>query len=223
MDKIRILIADDFRLLCEDLRETLNAQDDMEVVAIASSGEEAVRLVKEMPVDLILMDIEMENASAGIHAAKEILDLYPDILLLFLTAYETDQMIITSMGVGAVDYIVKDGDPENLLAHIRAAYEGHPIMSAQIHRVIMKEYSRLRRSEQSLLYFINNVSRLTTTERELVHLLLEGKTVREIAAARCVEQATVKTQIKGLLHKFGCTRTKEIVRMIRELELEKLF
>ncbi|RAZ09727.1 DNA-binding response regulator, partial [Klebsiella oxytoca] len=70
-------------------------------------------------------------------------------------------------------------------------------------------YSRLQRSEKSLMFFINNVSQLTTAERELVKLLLEGKKVREIAQIRCVEMITVKTQIKGLLRKFGCARTKE--------------
>ena len=73
------------------------------------------------------------------------------------------------------------------------------------------------------MFFINNVSQLTTAERELVKLLLEGKKVREIAQIRCVEMITVKTQIKGLLRKFGCARTKEIVVMIQELNISHLF
>ena len=88
---------------------------------------------------------------------------------------------------------------------------------------VIREDDRLRRSEQSLLFFINNVSQLTSTERELVRLLLQDKKVKAIAAIRCVEVVTVKTQIKGLLHKFGCTRTKEIVEMIRQLNISHLF
>lgn len=87
----------------------------------------------------------------------------------------------------------------------------------------MNEYKRLQRSEQSLLFFINNVSQLTAAERELVRLLLEDKKVKEIAQIRCVEVITVKTQIKSLLRKFGCSRTKEIVTLIRALNLSHLF
>ena len=87
----------------------------------------------------------------------------------------------------------------------------------------MQEYARLQKSERSLLYFINNISRLTAAERELIKLLLQGHKVSEIARIRCVEVSTVKTQIKGLLRKFGCSRTKEIVKTIRELGVEHLF
>ena len=96
-------------------------------------------------------------------------------------------------------------------------------MEARIQSILMQEYSRLRRSEQSLLFFINSVAQLTPAERELVHLLLQGYKVNEIAALRCVELVTVKTQIKSLLKKFNCSRTKEIVKLIRELEIEHLF
>lgn len=97
------------------------------------------------------------------------------------------------------------------------------MLNARVQSPSIREYDRLRRSEQSLLFFINNVSQLTSTERELVRLLLQDKKVKEIAAIRCVEVVTVKTQIKGLLHKFGCTRTKEIVEMIRQLNISHLF
>ena len=96
-------------------------------------------------------------------------------------------------------------------------------MESRIQETIMREYTRLQRSERSLLFFINNVSQLTAAERELLRLLLDGKKVKEIALARCVEINTVKTQIKGLLRKFGCGRTKEIVSMIRELNISHLF
>ena len=132
-------------------------------------------------------------------------------------------MILTSMGAGAVDYIVKGCDDAELLLHIRSAWEGRPMLDARIQSVLFKEYSRLRRSERSLLFFISTVSQLTTAERELVRLLLEDKKVKEIAAIRCVEVVTVKTQIKSLLRKFGCTRTREIVSTIRELNVAHLF
>lgn len=96
-------------------------------------------------------------------------------------------------------------------------------MQGQIQQTVMQEYARLQKSEQSLLFFINNISRLTASEREIIRLLLEGRKVHEIAGIRCVENSTIKTQIKSLLGKFRCSRTKEIVQVIRELNIEHLF
>ena len=96
-------------------------------------------------------------------------------------------------------------------------------MESKVHETVMQEYARLRKSEQSLLFFITNLSQLTATERQMIKLLLQGYKTSEIAQIRCVENSTIKTQIKGLLRKFGCTRTKEIVEMIRNLNIEHLF
>ncbi len=219
----RILVAEDFDIIREDLCDTLNAQSDMCVVGNASSGAEITALAGSVDCDLILMDIEMETTTAGIKAAEEILEEHPDIMVLFLTAHETENMILTSMGAGAVDYIVKGCPDEELLMHIRSAAAGRPMLDAKIQNMLLKEYSRLRSSEKSLLFFINSVSKLTAAERELVRLLLEDKKVKEIAELRCVELVTVKTQIKSLLRKFGCSRTREIVETIRELNVAHLF
>ena len=220
---IKLLVAEDFDIIREDLCDTLSAQEDMEVVGQASSGAEAVALADTVDFDVILMDIEMETTTAGIHAAEQILEKRRDQLVIFLTAHETENMILTSMGAGAVDYIVKGCSDEELLLHIRSAAAGRPMLDGKIQNLLLKEYSRLRSSEKSLLFFINSVSKLTAAERDLVRLLLEGRKVREIADIRCVEVVTVKTQIKGLLRKFGCARTKDVVAMIRELHVEHLF
>ena len=220
---IRILVAEDFDLLREDLCDTLEQQEDMTVVGSAATGEAILALALERDFDLILMDIEMETTTAGIRATERILERKPEAKVLFLTAHETDNMILTSMGAGAVDYIVKGCDDAELFRHIRSAYAGQPLLDGRVQNLLLKEYSRLRTSERSLLFFISTVSQLTAAERELVRLLLEDRKVKEIAAIRCVEVVTVKTQIKSLLHKFGCTRTKEVVNTIRELNVTHLF
>ena len=219
----KIIIADDFPILREDLAEVIREQPDMEVVGEASTGKEIVALAEDMDYDLILMDIEMETMNAGITATEMIRDKNPQAKIIFLTAHELREIIITAMGAGALDYIVKGCSDEEILYHIRCALEGHPVMQGQIQQTVMQEYARLQKSEQSLLFFINNISRLTASEREIIRLLLEGRKVHEIAGIRCVENSTIKTQIKSLLGKFGCSRTKEIVQVIRELNIEHLF
>lgn len=220
---ITILIAEDFPVLRNDLKEQLEQDEEITVIGCAASGKEIEEMAIAMDADIILMDIEMEKINAGILAAEQIRDQKPKQKIIYLTAHETDNMIITAMGTGAVDYIVKGGDIGRVIEHIKNAYAGMPVMEAHIQETIMNEYKRLRLSEKSLLFFINNVSQLTAAERELVRLLLEDKKVKEIAQIRCVEVITVKTQIKSLLRKFGCSRSREIVSMIRELNLSHLF
>ncbi len=221
--KIRIMIADDIPLLLEDMSELIGRQEDMEVVGTACSGKEIVELAKEKEFDILLMDIEMENLNAGITAAEQLREELGEINIIFLTVHDTNEMILTAMGAGAVDYIVKGCNDEEILNHIRSVYDGNPIMERKVHDVVMREYVRLQKSEKSLLFFINNISGLTATERELIKKLLEGKTVKEIARERCVETVTIKTQIKGLLRKFGCSRTKEVTKIINDLNLTHLF
>lgn len=223
MEHIKLMVAEDFDILREDMCEFLSKQEGYEVVGSAESGEKIKQLAEEIPCDIILMDIEMETINAGILAAEAIRDKNPEMNIIFLTAHETDDMIVTAMGTGAVDYIVKGVPNEKVLEHIAAVARGESLLERKIQTKIMNEYTRLRRSEYSLLFFINTVSKLTATERELVRLLLQGKKVKDISVIRCVEMVTVKTQIKGLLRKFHCTRTKEIVKMIEELNISNLF
>lgn len=221
--KIKIMIAEDFQLLLEDMTEIINSQADMEVVGTARTGSGIVELARTTQYDFILMDIEMENITAGIIATEQIRDENPFAQIIFMTAHETQEMILSAMGTGAIDYIVKGVSEEEVLLHIRSAYNGKPLMNGKIQEIILQEYKRLQKSEQSLFFFINNISNLTNTERILLRLLIEGKKVKEIAEERGVEIVTVKTQMNGLLKKFGCSRTKEIVKLIKDLNLAHLF
>ena len=223
--KIRVMVAEDIPILREDFAEIIGAEPDMELLAAARSGSEICRLVDEageLP-DIILMDIEMETLTAGIDASETIHGRHPQIRIVFMTAHEADEMINSGMGTGAVDYVIKGCDDQVLLDHIRKAYRGVSVLDSRIQQSIMREYTRLRKSEHSLVFLLNNVTQLTPTEKEIVALLLEDKKVREIAQLRNVELVTVKTQIKSLLNKFGCHRSREIVDLIRQMNLESFF
>lgn len=220
---IKIMIADDFQLLLEEIQETIDNEIDMTVVATANSGREIVKLANVTDYDLILMDIEMENINAGIRATEKIRDDNQDAKIIFLTVHETEDMILTAMGSGAIDYIVKGTPGKEVVERIRSAYNGHPLLEGKIQELVMQEYKRLQQSEKSLLFFINNLSYLTKTERELIRFLLEKMTVREIAKKRSVEIGTIKSQINRLLKKLDVSRTKEIVKTINDLGLNHLF
>lgn len=224
MNKTRILVADDFPVIREYFCQIINGQENMIVVGEAGTEQEIVELATgHVEYDMILMDIEMDCANAGIRATERIRSHNINAQIIFLTAHETESIILSAMATGAVDYIVKGCDDHVIIEHINAWIAGEPIMNNNVQAVIFNEYQRLRKSEQSLLFFINNLSTLTQAERELIKLLLQNKKIREIAAIRYVEEVTIKTQIKGILHKFGCRKSKEVVKMIHDLGLEHLF
>lgn len=224
MNKIKILVAEDFDILREDICDTLKGQEDFSVIGSVDTGQKAWEFAQAHPeLDIILMDIQMEHANVGIEVAEKIIKQYPRIKIIFLTAYEKEDMILRGMATGAVDYVVKDVSPQELIEKVKNAYQDKVRLDFHVQKTVMDEYARLRYSERSLLFFIYNVGKLTPAEKDLVKLLLEGKKNREIAQERCVEIGTIKTQIRSLLGKFGCTRKEEVVKMIHDLNLVPLF
>lgn len=220
---IDVMIAEDMPYILEDLAEEVDNYPGFRVTGVAQTGTDIVRLVEENPPDLVLMDIEMESMNAGILAAEAICDLAVKTQVIYLTAHENRQTILTAMATPAVDYIVKDVDYERVFRHMQAVVEGHPLMEGIAQEVLVQEYKRLQKSEKSLLFFITNLSRLTASEREIIKLLLEGYKISEMAILRCVEPVTIKTQIASILKKFGVHRSKEVVQTIHDLNLEHLF
>ena len=220
---INIMIAEDYDILREDTAEKIRSFPDMCVTALASSGKEAVMQYKKHKVDIVLMDIEMDDMEDGIRAAEEIINYDSSARIIYLTSHDADRIVILAMATGARDYIVKGCSAEELRAHIEAVWENRSIMDSRISNILMGEYRRLAKSEQGLLYFIREIGTLTPAEKELVSYLLEGLKIKKIAERRCVESVTVKSQIRTLLQKFGVSRTHEIVKMLKALELEHLF
>ena len=220
---IRIIIAEDNDVLREDLCSELSREAELEVVASVASGAAAVQAALQMEFDVILLDIEMDSSQAGIDAAAQIHVQKPQAKIMYLTAHDSDDMILTAMATGAVDFFVKGNPNKWLLRHIRMAAAGTPIMSEHAQAVMLQEYSRLRKSEESMLFFVHTLSLLTPTERELVRYLLQGLNLRQISEVRMVSKDTVKSQIRSIREKFGCAHTKEIVAQIRTLGLEHLF
>lgn len=215
------MIADDFDILREDLKENLESLGYC-VSKCVSSALDAVNEYDDS-IDIVLMDIEMEESDSGIKAAEAILDKYKDAKIIYLTSHDSDEMIMTAFATGAEDFIVKGVSAQEIKEHIDAVYNNKPQLDDRVRNIVMCEYKRLRQSEQNLLYFIKHISSLTPTEKDLIHCFLLDMKVREIASQRNVELSTVKSQIRTLLQKFGCSRSKEIVVIIKGLGLEHLF
>lgn len=218
--KIKVLIAEDMEPIRRKYVKIINASEDMEVVSDVGTGEEAVEKAGETTPDVILMDIEMETPDAGIRATQKILQSSPDTRIIILTVYEEDELIFTAFQLGVCDYILKNASQEEILKSIYNAYENNCPLRPEIASRILGEFKRVRSYETSFLYAVNIVSSLTTTELEILGLLLEGKSRREICELRQVEMSTVKTQIHNILQKFDKKTMDEVIEMIHKMNLD---
>mgnify|MGYP002515801491 FL=1 len=220
---LKILLAEDNDIIREHIKRTLQKDPSLQVVGETATGIGARLLYEQIHPDVVLMDIEMEEADSGIKAADAIIREHSDAKVIYLTSHDGDDTIVKALSNGSQDYIVKGCSNEVLISKVHDVIEGKPSLDPAIQRVLMGEYKRLRKSEENLIFFIQNLSDLTTTEKELIAFFLDGMKVREIASKRGVEIATVKSQIRTLLHKFGVSRSKDVVNTIHELGLEHLF
>ena len=223
-EKIRVAVAEDIEYLLNDICRALEKDERIEVVARARSGKEIVHLLEGRSADLVLMDIEMESDSAGIRAAELIAEQSPSVIILFLTVHEEEEFIYQAFSSAPnVDYIVKSASHEEIIQKIIDCFYGRNQIAPEIARKITREFSRMKKKEREMNYFINVSFAITASERQLIRMLLEEKSVSTIARERVVEVSTVKSQINTLLKKFHVRRTKEIITMVHSLGIEQIF
>lgn len=223
-EKIRVAVAEDIEYLLNDICRALEKDERIEVVARARSGKEIVHLLEGRSADLVLMDIEMESDSAGIRAAELIAEQSPSVIILFLTVHEEEEFIYQAFSSAPnVDYIVKSASHEEIIQKIIDCFYGRNQIAPEIARKITREFSRMKKKEREMNYFINVSFAITASERQLIRMLLEEKSVSMIARERVVEVSTVKSQINTLLKKFHVRRTKEIITMVHSLGIEQIF
>lgn len=219
---IKVLIAEDMEPLRRLYKKIIDSAPDMEVVADTDTGREAVTLALQARPDVILMDIEMEDRDAGLRAVENILGAKQNPKIIILTVYEEDELIFTAFRLGVIDYLIKNAPPQEILESIRNAYYNQSPLRPELASKILGEFKRVKTYETSFLFAVDIVSSLTTTELELLRLLLDGKTRREICELRHVEMSTVKTQINHILKKFGKKSVEEVAAMISSLNLYDL-
>ncbi len=216
---IRVLIAEDMEPIRKRYVKMLSGIEDIQVIADVASGKEAVIQTYNTRPDVLLMDIEMESKDAGLRAAKELLEQYSDLKIIILTVYEEDELIYTAFQFGVCDYILKNAGPSEVIASIRNVYYGKAPLRPELAAKILGEFKRVKSYESSFLYAVNIVTSLTGTEMEILNLLLQHKTRREICKIRYVEMSTVKTQIRNILQKFNKKSVGEVISLIHSMNL----
>jgi DNA-binding NarL/FixJ family response regulator len=201
---IRVLIADDHPVVRAGLRDMLSAQPDLDVVAEAVNGAEAVSLVDRLRPRVVLMDLRMPEVD-GVTAIARIKGEHPDVQVLVLTTYDSDADILPAVEVGATGYLLKDAPREELFQAIRAAAQGKPVLTSSVAARLME---RMRNP---------NVEALTNREIEVLKLVARGANNRQIAGQLYITEATVKSHLIRIYGKLGVEdRTSAVTKALEQ-------
>ncbi|WP_173923900.1 response regulator transcription factor [Agromyces sp. Marseille-P2726] len=200
---IRLLLTDDHPVVRAGIRALLESEPDLEVVAEAPTAEDAVRLAAASDVDLVLMDLQFPGALQGVEATRRIRSLDGAPRVLVLTNYDTDADILGAIEAGASGYLLKDAPPAELVAAVRAAAIGESALAPGVS-------SRLDAS-------LGRAERLTVREAEVLSLVAEGRSNRDIGRALFLSEATVKSHLVHIFAKLGVGSRTAAVARAREL------
>ena len=216
---IKIVIADDMPDIREYLCDILQAQPDIQVVGMAGSGAEAVKLARELMPDIVLMDIQMEDKFSGIRAIEQIHSAYPQIKSLVLTIHENDEYLFKSYLAGASDYIVKSMPPEKILRSVNDVMNNELLLRPEDARKIISEYQRTSQAQNHIRETLRIMMLISPTEYEVLRLVYQGYSYKMIARMRSVEETTIRSQVNHILRKFKKKRMKEVIELLKELQI----
>jgi DNA-binding NarL/FixJ family response regulator len=206
---IGILLVDDQSLICQGLKAMLSLEDDLQIVGTANSGTEAIEQIAEIAPDVVLMDVQMPGMD-GREATRIISEQFPNVKVLVLSTFDDDRYIADAMRSGAKGYLLKDMPSEELAQAIRFVHRGYTQMAPGLMEKLMtstttKEPDKLRSRSIS-----PELSQLTPREQEVLQLIGNGATNREIAETLYISEGTVKTHVTHLLSRLSLRNRSQL-------------
>ena len=199
---MKILLADDHNVLRKGLRRILEEQPDLEVVGEASDGRQAVQLTQTTKPDIVVMDIAMPLMN-GLEATRQILQRNPSVNVLILSMYSDETYIVQVLRAGARGYLLKDSPAGDLVTAVRSVASGESYLSPAVSNAVLDDYRR---------HVTNPIDLLTTREREVLQMLAEGKTNKEIAVVLKLSVYTVDAHRGRIMEKLNLHSINELVR-----------
>ncbi|WP_447978962.1 response regulator [Candidatus Nitrospira bockiana] len=220
MERIKVLIVDDHRVVREGLSAILKSKENLEVLGEAQDGQEAVEKARTLLPDVILMDVSMPKMS-GVEATRIIKREFPHIGIIALTMYEEQQYIFDLVRAGATGYLLKDSDSAQIVKAIQSVYRGESLIHPSVASKILAEFSLLAQKKGKKSSWVEHD--LTEREITVLRLVADGKTNKEIANTLDLSEKTVKNHVRNIFHKLQVyDRTQAAILAIRKglIELE---
>jgi DNA-binding NarL/FixJ family response regulator len=194
---IRVLVADDQSMVRAGFRMLLGGEDDIDVVAEAGDGREAVEKAARFEPNVVLMDIRMPDVD-GLQATREILAANPGARILILTTFDLDEYIYEALSAGASGFVLKDDPPEQLIAAIRTVAAGDALLSPSVTNRVISRFARLQRPDPP-----KELDELTSREMDVLRLIAKGLSNAEIGEELFISDTTVKTHVTHVLQKLN--------------------
>jgi two-component system response regulator NreC len=207
MKKVKLLVADDHKIFRQGIKKLLEEESDMSVVGEAADGREAVKKATELKPDVILMDIAMANLN-GLEATKQIKKVLPSIRVIMLTMHKNEEYILQSFQAGASGFILKEGAVEELVSAIRSIHQDKSFLSPTISKTLIDAYLRKMETGKTETPF----DLLTDREREVLQLIAEGYTNREVAKALFISVKTVEAHRAHIMQKLNIHDIAKLVK-----------
>ena len=203
---VRILLADDHTVMRAGLRLLLERHENFEVVGEAADGREAVEIATEQKPDVVVMDVAMPHLN-GVEAARQILTRNPDIAIVMLSMHSDESYVLRSLKAGARGYLLKDSAEADLIAAIQAIIEGRSFFSPGVRALLKEDYIyRLQKFGADDTYEL-----LTAREREVLQLVAEGRSNKEVASLLGLSLYTVETHRTHILQKLNLHSVPELI------------
>ncbi|MGH7207717.1 MAG: response regulator [Nitrospiraceae bacterium] len=214
MERIKVLVADDHRVVREGLIAILKTKENIEVVGEAQDGQEAIEKARTLEPDVILMDVSMPRMG-GVEATRQIKREFPHIGIIALTMYDEQQYIFDLVRAGATGYLLKDTESSQIVEAIRAIYRGESLIHPSVASKILAEFSLLAQKKGKKPSWEDHD--LTEREITVVRLVADGKTNKEIANSLNLSEKTVKNHVRNIFHKLQVyDRTQAAILAIRK-------
>jgi DNA-binding NarL/FixJ family response regulator len=202
---IRVLVVDDHAILRDGIRSLLESQEDIIVVGEACDGSEAIDLVGKLLPDIVLMDISMPQTN-GLEATRIIKERFSQVKVLILTQHDNREYIAPALGAGASGYVLKRSGRREMLNAIRQVHENGAFLTSNITQEVLQEYSQPRRNGKEY------EQHLTDRERQVLQLLVEGNSNKEIALSLGISPKTVSVHRTNIMSKLDVQNTVELIR-----------
>lgn len=198
MDKIRVLIADDHSMVRQGLKQILELEQDIIVVAQAANGDEAVRLAREYKPDVVLMDINMPGTN-GLQAIQQLKQDKHHFKVIVLTIHQDREYLFKTLQMGSEGYVLKDAEPSVLVEAIRNVHRGQSYIQPNMTKELVKEFNRVTLHEKDK----SDENSLTAREVEVLELIAEGMINKEIAKKLYISEKTVKNHVSNIFKKLN--------------------
>ena len=205
MPKVRILIADDHEIVRQGLRNLLQ-NEDCDIVAEYSTGREVVEGAKELKPDVVVVDISMPDLN-GVEATQQIVKMVPDTKVVVLTMHDSEELARKVLEAGARGFVLKSDAVRDLANAVKTVVKGKPFFSGKISEMLLRGYLDGSRKTET-----ESIPTLTPREREVVQLLAEGKSSKEVASILGTSPATVETQRAKIMQKLDLHSVTDLVR-----------